>query len=110
MQCPKTVRIGGRLFKLKATDKDAFMASENFGNVIEETDTILYWEDATPLHTREIIMHEIDHCINIIQGLTDKSTEEEFTSRGTSLRVQVWFDDNPKLMVYMAWLKNEKKW
>ena len=104
MKCPKTVKILGRRFVLKAVDRDVFTASGNFGNAIDESDTILYWKDANPRHKAEIIMHEVEHCINFVMDLGDNDKEEDFVTRGTTARMCVWFQDNPKLMQYIAFL------
>lgn len=43
------------------------------------------------------VMHEVTHAINWVYGVTDDSTEEQFTAQHTNGQLEVWMR-NPRLL------------
>ena len=44
----------------------------------------------------EILIHEVAHAVHTVAGLSDESSEEDFTLRATPVWLCVW-RDNPQL-------------
>lgn len=108
---PRRLHIGAHTFRVVITShaKGCDDLKDNFGVTDFEAFTIHLNEDMPPHQALVIVQHEITHCINDVFGVTDKSTEEQFTTQHSKGLVELWLR-NPRLYTWMTkTLKRVKK-
>lgn len=108
---PTKVRVGQFTLKFQVvneTDHPDIKGSNgltDFDNsVIYLHETFIGKNDAE--RTLNVVQHEVSHAINLVYGVSDESTEEQFVERNTNGLISFWID-NPKYEAWRRRLLNE---
>lgn len=101
---PRTLRIAGNVFKVKIVGPRRKEIANNNGVCLVDSREILL--HATMVKSGELslivntVVHEITHGINCLFGISDNSTEENFTEYHTN-GIIAFYVENPG---YVAWM------
>lgn len=96
MKIPSRIRVVNRTFAVRLMDNEAVRCSGSDGICDPIDDNIYLNTDQSESQVLETLLHEVGHAINVIVGINDDSTEEDFIRRSTPIWMSVW-RDNPDL-------------
>lgn len=91
---PKRLRISHRFYAVVYTQGIETEGFACYGLCQFDKGEILIDETLAPEHAAEILLHEVLHAIHNEAGLTDASTEEDFTTLGAKGLCR-FIQDNP---------------
>ena len=97
MERLRSVKIGPFVYSIEYTDNSIF----EYAGMINFLEQKTYIRESLP-NTGELdtIIHEVIHGIHHVMGLTDGSSEEEFT-RGGATGLLMVLRDNPDLLQFI---------
>lgn len=90
---PKTVKIGGYRFKIKAAGKNSSDIAGVMGTAQYISMLIRIRMGLKPLQLANTFIHEVIHAIHWNYGLNDDSHEEEFTNLTANGLCAFWQDN-----------------
>ena len=98
---PRRIKVGQFTFRVTiALQGNCELLDGNDGRAVWE-DYRLYFREDMPIQAAvNTVYHEVTHAINWIYGVTDESTEEQFTTQHTNGQIGV-FLDNPRLLNWL---------
>lgn len=101
---PKTIRIGQFTLRFKVVNPTEHADIHGNNGLCDFDASIIYLDEeliqrANAERILNVVQHEIHHAIHYVYGLTDESTEEQFTELLTNGLVAFWLD-NPR---YETW-------
>lgn len=95
---PRRIHVGPTTFRVVIcrADDSAYLEDADGCCVFDEFR--IYLRDTLPLQRAvNTVIHEVTHAINWVYGVTDDSTEEQFTTQHTNGLLEVWIR-NPRLL------------
>lgn len=100
---PRRVHIGPFTFRVVVESKHQGheFLDENDGCCDTNGQRIFVRGDLTLALAINVVQHEISHAINWVYGVTDDSTEEQFTNQHSNGQIEVWLR-NPRLWNWFA--------
>lgn len=108
---PKRLRIGHRFYRVSYVEPEQLIAEDGSacnGLCVFDSAEIRIWKGLQPDVMAEIVLHESLHAMHWEAGLTDESTEEQFTTQDAKNLCR-FYQDNPAAMRWMfACLKKPK--
>lgn len=93
---PKTVKVGAKTYTVQLVSSwNAAKGHENYGKTNHGTQEILLDNSVHPQQLEDTFFHELEHVINTEAGFGDEinCSQEEFVSRTTPVRHQVFTDN-----------------
>jgi hypothetical protein len=99
---PRRLHIGAHTYRvvLSSPAKCEDLV-ENHG-VTDFENFKIYLDETMPAHlAATIVQHEVTHCINLLFGIDDDSTEETFTTQHSRGQIDFWIR-NPRAFTWMA--------
>lgn len=95
---PTTIRIGHIDYRVLQATEPWHRETESYGITDPERGTITIYHDNQPLPVvLETLWHEVNHAINVLTNVTDKTDEEDQVRRTSPVWLQV-FRDNPQFL------------
>lgn len=94
---PRRIHVGHACFRVVIADESNEFLEDADGCAVFHEFRI-YLRENLPLQLAvNVVQHEVTHCINWVYGVTDDSTEEQFTNQHTNGLQEVWLR-NPRLL------------
>lgn len=98
MTCPRKVKVGAQFYRISRR-KNPRLQRDTWGLCDHERCEIWIAPGLSGRRYVEVLWHEIIHAIHYNAGLSDDSTEEEFTDRG-GMGLMMVMADNPALSMW----------
>lgn len=95
---PRRVHVGGYTFRVAISTSDACEHLVDADGMCVFSELRIYLRADLDLQLAvNTVQHEVTHAINFVYGVTDDSTEEQFTTQHANGQTEVWLR-NPRLM------------
>ena len=107
---PRRIKIGHYTWRVVVGDSVTHPEQLEGAHGLTDYDTLKIYirADEALSITVDTVLHELDHAINYAANLTDNSLEEEYVTRGTTVRLDTYLR-NPRLWVWMNRAMRELK-
>lgn len=99
---PRRIHVGPHTFRvvIAPADGSPHLVENDGCTVFDEYRVFL--RDNLPLQGAvTTVLHEVTHCVNWVYGVTDESTEEQFTTQHAVGQLEVLMR-NPRLLSWVA--------
>lgn len=99
---PRRIHVGAATFRVVVTHEgDCEYLEGNHGCAVFNDFRIYLSKDVNLQTALNTVQHEVTHCINWVYGVTDDSTEEQFTTQHSNGQIEVWMR-NPRLLNWIT--------
>lgn len=108
LKLPKSVRVGFFNYNIETIDAELADSKGLYGYADNNKNEIRVSDGLNDQQLLNTVFHEILHAIHWQHGLSDSSTEEEFTNLSTN-GLCAFFADNPGFVEWFLSMKNFNK-
>jgi hypothetical protein len=98
---PRSVRVGCYEFKVEVSEMADSIAGSEFGHMNIINQKIRVSPNLSNAKLANVFLHECLHAVHWVFGLSDDSSEEEFTTLGAN-GLCVFMQENPRVMSWLT--------